>query len=257
MSVKMNDFPTAKLAAHQLATAIAADLCTALATTERALLLVSGGRSPITLFKVLSTKEVEWSRIDISLVDERSVAPDGEAANAGLVRASLMSGPARQARWLPLMPSEVFATAKDPWRAAQEATALANVNVALLQPAVIVLGLGTDGHAASLFPDAPQWPDAAISPARYVCIQPAAAPHARVSVSLQALRLQKRCYMWAVGTEKVATLERLRQLPLVQQMHQGGEVNEAGKRLLMQAGPVACLMADPLVQLEVYCSNIE
>lgn len=257
MSFTLNDFPNAEVAARPLAKAIAADLSAALATTTRALLLVSGGRSPSTLFKALFDETVEWSRIDISLVDERSVAPDAEAANAALVRASLMSGPARQARWLPLMPPEVFAAAADPWQAAERAAVLANANAALMQPAVIVLGLGTDGHTASLFPDASQWPDAAISQARYVCVQPGGAPHARVSLSLPALRLQKRCYMWAVGAEKVATLERLQQLPPVQQMLRGRNVDEAGKRLLMQAGPVACLMADPVAQLDVYCSNIE
>lgn len=248
MSFTLHAFPSAKSAARQLAQAIAEDLRTTLATQERALLLVSGGRSPVTLFDALSSQTVAWHRIDLSLVDERSVALDADDANAVLVRRTLMAGPAREARWHPLMPAEVFASTSDPWQAAQRAAALANNDIALRQPAVIVLGLGTDGHTASLFPDAPQWADAATSTARYVCLQPGHAPYARVSLSLHALRMQKRCYMWAVGADKGATLTRLQQLPVLQQPQQN---------MLLQAGPVACLMADPLTTLDIFYSDDE
>jgi len=247
MSVNINVFSHAEMAASQLAAAIASDLHAALAEKPRALLLVSGGKSPVPLFTALANEAVDWRRVDISLVDERAVAPEAQQANAALVRAELMSGPAHAACWIPLMPEEIWKTSGHAWQAIERAAELANADTALMTPAVVVLGIGTDGHTASLFPDAPEWPNAAITSARYVCLQPPEAPYARLSLSLQALRNQRRCYMWAVGSGKTATLAKLQQTAS----------NTIDINILHRAGPVACLMADPAVQLEVYCCDID
>ncbi|MES2831868.1 MAG: 6-phosphogluconolactonase [Pseudomonadota bacterium] len=250
MGLELHRFPTTDLAARALAQAVAADLEAALTMQERALLLVSGGRSPISLFAALAQQPLQWQRIDISLADERSMPTNADAANAGLVRNSLMVGAASAARWIPLMTTEVFAAAADPWQAAQQAASLANSESALATPAATILGLGNDGHTASLFPDALQWPHAAETEARYVALQPTQAPHARVSLSLKALRQQKRCYLWAVGADKLLTLTRLRQV-----CSEAAAQGIDGSKTLLEAGPVACLIADPVLQLRAYCTE--
>lgn len=247
MTLALHDFDDADGAATALSAAIAADMRAALATRQRALLLVSGGRSPIILFTALAGQELAWDRIDISLVDERCVPPDSDAANALLVRRHLMAGPVRAARWIALVESGLIAQAADPLAAGEQAAALACRNPLLAEAAVVVLGLGNDGHTASLFADAAQWDHARTTPDRFVALQPAQAPHARVSLSLQALRAQRRCYMWATGAEKSATLARLQK---------AAAAAENGDRLAQQ-GPVACLIADDGVLLEAYCSRRE
>lgn len=234
-------------AARALASVVADDLSAALTAHTRALLLVSGGRSPVAFFNALRERPLDWKRIDISLADERGVAACDDAANAALVRANLLVEAASAACWIALMPDECVLATQDEWQRVQQAVLLANADAALGQPAVIVLGMGSDGHTASLFPDAPQWPQARITTDRYVALQPGQAPHARVSLSLHALIQQQRCYLWAVGAEKAATLETLAEL--CDAVARG----VASAARLAQAGPLACLMADPDVMLEVFC----
>jgi 6-phosphogluconolactonase len=240
MTQQVHRFADVGIAADALSAAIAADLRQRLGQRPRALLLVSGGRSPIPVFEALARQALPWARIDVSLVDERSVAPDHEDANARLVGQHLLTGAAAAATWIPLMPPAVLMQAADAFTAAQTAARLASAEPALAAPAVILLGMGNDGHTASLFADAPQWDEACRTPLRYLALQPKTAPHARISLSLAALRAQGRCYLWAAGADKLATLARLQQ-----QCDAGQEGPAAGSA-------VACLLADREVQLEVY-----
>ncbi|MBC7513564.1 MAG: 6-phosphogluconolactonase [Herminiimonas sp.] len=250
MTIEIHRFDDSQQAAQALAGAVAADLRQVLLRQPRALLLLSGGRSPVAVFAALAAEPLAWDRIDVSLVDERSVAPGAPAANAALVEASLLVDAARAARLIALMPTAVFQAAADPWDAALQAAARANADPSLARPDVVVLGMGNDGHTASLFNDAPQWPEASTTGSRYVALQPQAAPHARVSLSLQALQQQKQCYLWAVGADKSATLAGLAQAVKIAQL------TTAGVAALAHAGPaVACLIADPTLLLQAYCSD--
>lgn len=240
MSLALSCFASPDQAATALVGAIAADLHAALQRRDRALLLVSGGSSPRLLLQTLACQPLPWDRIDISLVDERSVAAGASAANGTLVQSTLLAGAARAARWIALMPPAVFDAAEDAWQAARRAAHHANHNPALRMADVVILGLGNDGHTASLFVDAPQWPDASTTAARYLALQPQHAPHARITLSLPALRAQGQCYLWTIGAEKLATLQHLQQ-------------PDTPPRL-PPAGPVARLIADPGFLLSVYCS---
>lgn len=250
MAIEIQRFNDSLQAARALAGAIAADLRSALLRQPRALLLLSGGRSPVAVFAALAYQSLAWERIDVSLVDERSVAPDGPAANAALVQASLLVDAARHARLITLMPAALFHAALDPWDAALQAAECANADPALARPDVVVLGMGNDGHTASLFADAPQWPHASTTCKRYIALQPQAAPHARVSLTLHALRMQQRCYLWAVGADKSATLARL---ALV--VDAPGTAAERFQALVHGGPAIACLMADPALVLQAYCSD--
>ena len=250
MAIEIRRFDDSQRAAQALAGAIATDLREALLRQPRALLLVSGGRSPVAVFAALAAESLAWQRIDVSLVDERSVAPDSVAANAALVQSCLLIGAAREARFISLMPAALFQAAANPWQAAVAAAMHANGDAALASPDVVVLGVGDDGHTASLFNDAPQWPEAVSTDRRYVALQPGTAPHARVGLSLRALYLQKRCYLWAAGADKSATLAGLAlQVDLARS-------TPGGLDALLHAGPaVACLIADPTVMLQGFCCN--
>lgn len=170
------------------AEALARDIAARLrAVSGPALLRVSGGRSPVALFERLREEPLDWARIAVQLVDERCV-PDGHAdRNETLVRQHLLQGPAGAARLLPLDNAHARHTAD-----------------------VTVLGMGEDGHTASLFPDAPGVaealrPDAAPAVVRLVS---ARAPHERLSLNLAALLRSRHTVLSIAGPIKWAVYER-------------------------------------------------
>src|SRR5690606_82450 len=108
-------------------------------------LAVSGGRSPIPLFERLATLELDWPRVHIQLVDERFVPPDHPDSNEGLVRRHLLVDNAAAADFHGLYQADA---------SIEQAVAYANAN---LRPVdLAILGMGEDGHTASIFPGARQ-----------------------------------------------------------------------------------------------------
>ncbi|MDY7573192.1 6-phosphogluconolactonase [Actimicrobium sp. CCI2.3] len=250
MTVQFHFFEEAGVAAQALADAVRGDLQQALESAPRALLLVSGGRSPLPLFALLASQPLPWAQIDVSLVDERCVPLADADSNSALVARHLLVGSAAAARWVPLVDEALASHASDEWAVAQQAGMAANHNAALAQAAVVILGLGNDGHTASLFVDAPQWDEARQTSARYVALQPQAAPHARVGLSLQALIGQRHCYVWSCGADKLATLERLVALVRDAPTQPTDHLTDH----LADAGPLALLIAHPKVTLHVFHS---
>lgn len=254
MSLVIQQLAGTEAGARALAAAVANDLRRQLAARERALLLVSGGRSPLPFFAALREESLPWERIDISLVDERAVPPDHPDANAGLVAAHLLVGPVQRARWIPLIPdaqargTDTLDKATD-WQLAQDAAAQANAEPALAAPACIVLGMGTDGHTASLFADSRDWHHASTTTDRYVALRPNQAPHARVGLSLSSLISQGECTLWSGGAAKMDTLKRVKML--ASEVEQG----RLDAQRLVEAGPLALLIAHPKVTLHVFHSN--
>ena len=155
------------------AVAIAAALRRDLLAQPRARLLLSGGTTPAPVFHALSQAPLEWDRVDIALVDERWLQPDDPDSNARLVRDHLLRGHAAAARFEPLT---------RPGRSIGEAVADANL-LATRAPGIAVLGMGDDGHTASLFPRMRGLADALASRNAYVAVDasgcPGAGPWAR------------------------------------------------------------------------------
>lgn len=185
--------------AREVAEVVAQALRGALVQRPRATLVVSGGKTPVAMWQTLRDLPLAWSRVDITLADERWVPPDHPASNEALVRAHLLRGEAAQARWVPLFNG---AATPDLGLAAL-APQLAQ---ALSWPAdVVVLGMGADGHTASWFPGQ-QLPD---GPALCMAVpapQPPNVAEPRVSLTPAAL-LNARCLLVQLqGLDKEAAL---------------------------------------------------
>lgn len=108
-------------------------------------LLLSGGTTPAPVYRALAAQPLDWSRVIVGLVDERDVEPQADGSNARLVRESLLRDRAASARFEPLRAAG---------RPLQQDVAEANARWPLAPVAVCVLGMGDDGHTASLFPGA-------------------------------------------------------------------------------------------------------
>src|SRR5208283_2083130 len=142
----------------------------AIAERGEALLVVSGGKTPERYFEALSSMPLDWTRVSITLADERRVPDDSSRSNARLVREALLRNHATVATFTPL--ADVRLTES------QELVA-ASARVANLPlPAdVVVLGMGEDGHTASWFPEAEGLADAMDIGARQL-VAPIEAPGA-------------------------------------------------------------------------------
>lgn len=192
-------FPTRQTQALALANAVVARLDEALTIRPRALLAVSGGTSPKAFLLQLARLPVAWRDIDITLVDDRWLPPTHAESNARLVAETLLPG-ATGAHWLPLVDTATSAalqvrTLNDTWRHGV--------------PQVAVLGMGEDGHTASLFPGH-HWGTAADSPDALAVSDAPKPPPQRVSLS--AARLNRSMKLWVVvaGAGKHAALQRWR-----------------------------------------------
>jgi 6-phosphogluconolactonase len=112
-----------------------------------AALAVSGGSTPRKFFAALSQQKLEWKRVVILPVDERFLPAKSERSNERLIRETLLINEARTARFVSLLSRGATL---------DQAASAADARVASLGPAfdVVILGLGADGHTASIFPDA-------------------------------------------------------------------------------------------------------
>ena len=111
----------------------------------RASLAVSGGRTPVLVFEALSELNLDWSKVDLVLVDERWVDASHEDSNELLVRQHLIKNKASKVNFMPIKNNAK--TVKDGLILCQQSFQK------IKQPFdVVVLGMGTDGHTASLFP---------------------------------------------------------------------------------------------------------
>lgn len=179
---------------------LANDVATAvthrLAHAERASLVVPGGRTPRSFLRALARHRLPWSRVDVLLADERCVPLDDPASNQRSTREAFAGTPAASAL------HELDPTAPDAldrWRA----------QVARSRPfAAVVLGMGEDGHFASLFPGMPGLA-AALDPDGVATVVTAAAPvapRARLSLTLAALLDTQLLALHVTGAAKLATL---------------------------------------------------
>jgi len=188
--------------AAQLAEAVADNLAEALAKHTRASLVLSGGSTPLPFFKQLSQVDLDWSNVDVTLADERWVPSGDPDSNADFVAEHFLQGHAKAANFVNLYQDSDTPEA-----------ALPNVErelEKLAQPfSVVILGMGSDGHTASLFPDTAGLSEALDlnNMANVAILRPATVPQTRISLTRRALLNSGHRYLHITGEQKRTVLE--------------------------------------------------
>jgi 6-phosphogluconolactonase len=190
----------AKAVGDALQASLAARGAASTDAAHHATLAVSGGTSPRPFLQTLSSQALDWAHIDVTLVDDRWVPEADAASNARLVRETLLQNAASAAYFWPLV---------DTAQALETHIADLNGDAQRRLPDVAVLGMGEDGHTASIFADAPEWDVAITTADRFIAVHPGSAPHARVSLSMSALRQIAQIgqlYLLIAGQKKLDVL---------------------------------------------------
>jgi 6-phosphogluconolactonase len=142
-----NNFAERADLADALANEVSSHLANAIARRGAGFLAVSGGTTPALFFGALSKRKIAWEKVFVTLIDERFVPANSPRSNAGLVMANLLQNEAAFARFVPLYRDD----ADIDHAARSEDAELRSLPWPL---DVAILGMGTDGHTASFFPDA-------------------------------------------------------------------------------------------------------
>lgn len=214
-------FPDSLALAHALSGEVKVDLEEAIAARGVASLVVSGGRTPARLFEHVRAEKLDWSKVWVTLADERWVETTSADSNERLVREALLSGPAAAAHFVGLKNPAPTPEAGADW-ATRALTRVPHPYD------VVLLGMGEDGHTASLFPGSmalARGLDPAAAPA-CIAVNALAAPHARISQNLAALLDSRRVVLHIEGDAKWQVYQRARmpgaaaELPVRAILHQ-------------------------------------
>ncbi len=197
--MQLHTFADSQVLNQAFASQLTQILQTAIAERGAAYLVVSGGRTPQALFQQLAQTELDWSKVTITLADDRFLPDSEQDSNERLVKASLLQHKAAAARFISLYAEAASAAEAIP-------TLLSRVADLPTFDAVI-LGMGEDGHTASLFPCSAQIKAGlAADAADLLAVQPTTAPYQRISFSKVRLLNSRALFLHLVGESKLTVL---------------------------------------------------
>lgn len=205
MAVTERSFESRARLAAAIAEQLAGILRAAIAATGSASLVVPGGSTPLPVFADLATADLDWHNVNVLPCDERWVAPDHPDSNEGSIRRHLLTGAATAAR--------LFALYRP---LATPAAALPDVARALKEIRrpfdAVFLGMGEDGHFASLFPGRVETPPALAldGESDLMVLEEPAKGHPRIGLTLRALTDTRHLILAVTGAEKRVVLDRAR-----------------------------------------------
>jgi 6-phosphogluconolactonase len=202
-AMRMEVFPDETGAAQAAAQAIVAEARSAVADRGRFVMAVSGGRTPWIMLRALAEEDLPWRSIHVVQVDERVAPPGDKDRNLTHLRESLLDRspiPPEQIHAMPVESPDLEAAAK------QYASLLVEIAGSPPTLDLVHLGLGPDGHTASLVPGDPVLNITATD----VAVTGVYQGRRRMTLTYPAINRARRILWLATGSEKVDPLLRLR-----------------------------------------------
>ena len=198
-----NSKPNEETLAVHLADTVASQLEQLLAKQNSAVLVVSGGSTPMRFFELLSEADLDWGRVTVTLADERWVDEEHEDSNQKLVRDHLIQNKAAHAYFLglknsALKPSEGIVECETNFRTQQ------------IEPDLVVLGMGNDGHTLSWFPGAENLSNMMDENSGAWClpVEDDFLPISRMTLTWRFLKKAKKIYLHFHGQEKYSVFSK-------------------------------------------------
>jgi 6-phosphogluconolactonase len=201
--IARRDFPDGQSLAEAFAQWTARLLQEAVDLRGEAAIAVSGGNTPKLFFAALSLQEIDWSRVTVTLADDRRVPDDSPRSNAKMARDLLLQNRAAEARFAPLADSRL-----PPDR--ELAAAQARIADLPLPLDLVALGMGDDGHTASWFPNGDRLVTA-MNPGGRALVLPMSAPGApepRLTLTARVILRARALALQIEGEAKRATLAK-------------------------------------------------
>lgn len=220
----LHEYASSEQLTQNMVTNIVTELNNGIKNRGFATLAVSGGKTPIPLFKLLSEQILPWNKVYITLVDDRWVDDTDDASNEKLVFTYLLQNNAKAANFIGLKNS-----AETPFEGAIiTQQKLAEITMPF---DVVILGMGEDGHTASLFPHAKNLPLGLDmhSGKQVIGMTPLTAPLDRITLTLPAILNSRNIYLHLVGENKKTVLE---------QAAQGDDITEMPIRAILHQDKV-------------------
>ena len=203
MTASRHEFESRPALAEGLAAKVTEVLGKAIEARGKASMAISGGSTPKLFFKTLSEIDIDWSKVTITLVDERFVPADNPRSNHLLAAKLLLQNKAAMATFIPL-----YHDAENAKAAAAIAT---RATAAICSPFdVAILGMGNDGHTASFFPEGNNLTKAldATAARGILTMEAEGAGETRLTFSFSALQDARFLALHIEGAEKAAVLEK-------------------------------------------------
>lgn len=193
--MQLHSFSDATLLHGDLVEQIVHILEGAIKQRGHAYLVVSGGKTPIELFKILAQTKIQWDKVTITLTDERCVTLEDHDRNERLVRHCLLQHEASKAEFISLFDEHLDIT--------ESIETTSRIIAALPTFDVVILGMGDDGHTASLFPCSNELNYGLSENAAAVFLTtPQTAAHQRVSLSKNRLANSRVIFLHLRGLKK-------------------------------------------------------
>lgn len=204
MTLEFVEYPDREMLSLSLADKIAGQLSQHLRTSPTASLCLPGGTTPAPVYDTLSGIDLEWARVTVFLNDERWVDGDHPRSNSRLLRRHLLTNRAAGAQYI-----DLFTGDPSPEAAVE---ALAQAIRPQLPLTVLLLGMGTDMHTASLFPGTDEAVQGLASDAPLVMAVNSIQDEPRVTLTAPALQKAIHSHLMITGADKRAALEMAQNL---------------------------------------------
>ncbi len=242
-------YPDVETLSHAVATSLADQVRAVVSSQAHFSLALAGGSTPRTLYRVLARDyrdAIPWTRVHLFWGDERYVPQDDPRSNYRLVRETLLDGVATPPEHVHPIPTD-FPTPDDAARA-YEGTLRAHFSDPLPQFDLILLGMGAEGHTASLFPHSP----AVEERTRWVvAVRAPVEPAVRLTLTLPVLNAAVSVFVLVTGGEKAETLRRVLTEPPDALARPASAVRPAGGTLVWWTDEAAArLVPTSIVQVD-------